>query len=189
MVAASVIALTGARVATLVTLWPAYDSIYSEMILLGDTVEPGARVLPVRTSWDYSLEVAPTRYARLFYHIPVLAIIGGGAFVPTLFTDEGKQIVTVTGAYSAIDAPHGKPIPVRLLRLAVDPAASEELVAGLPPGESFETYAGWPRRFDYVLVMDFGRRENPLPQLLAPVRVGSYFTLYRIQAAREPAPG
>ena len=183
--AVGVIALVGARVASLAALWPAYDRLYMEMIAVGDFIEPGARVLPARTSWEDSPAAAPGRYIRLFYQMPVLAVIGGAAFVPTLFTDKRKQIVTVTEAYSAIDVPFGPPVPIPLLRLAVDPAAGEVLRAIFLPGTglSFETYAGWPGRFDYVLLMDLGQRENPLPQLLTPAHVGSYFTLYRIKAS------
>ncbi len=40
--------------------------------------------------------------------------------------------------------------------------------------------AGWPAAFDYVLNLDFGAPRNPLPELLVPVRRGSYFTIYAI---------
>ncbi len=80
-------------------------------------------------------------------------------------------------------------VPVSLLRRAIDPAAGETLVTGPPRTEDYSIYAGWPGRFDYVLMMDFGRRENPLPSILTAVRTGSYFTLYKITAPPVPAAG
>ena len=185
--AAGVIVVVGARVASLLTLWPAYDKLYGEMVALGDDLEPGARLLPVRHDWQEIAAIAPIPYGRLFYHPPVLPLLAKAVFVPTVFTGESKQIVSATEAYAAIDVPHGTAMPVSLLRRAADPSSHQSLI--LNERERYDTYAGWPDRFDYVLLMDFGRRENPLPEMLTAVRSGSYFTLYKITAPPIPAGG
>ena len=41
-------------------------------------------------------------------------------------------------------------------------------------------FAGWPRDFDFLYVIG-APGENPMPALLAPLRVERRFTLYRIK--------
>ena len=76
--------------------------------------------------------------------------------------------------------PHLKPIPLDTLIRAVDPEAREEIYRTRGIGEFYYRLAGWPRAFDYVLILDFGAPRNPLPELLVPFRRGSFFTIYAI---------
>ncbi len=184
LLALSVVALTVFRLLMLVDIWPKYDKLYNEIIAVGGTLEPGARVLPARADgWAGLPGIAPIPYPELFYNVPALLVLGGPVFVPTIFTEPGKQVIQVREAYAEFDKPHGRPLSIARLRRDANPGASDRISANATPASRVEAYPGWPESFDYVLLLDFGDRKNPLPAHLEPARVGSYFTLYRVRSA------
>ena len=174
------LALFAVRVGTVAQDWLAYDRLYGELRAAARTLEPGARVLPAVEDWSRVAAVAPNDYRRPFYHAAALMLLERPVFLPTLFTAAGRQPLAVQPAYAALDVPHAKPMPVRLLVASVSPESAERLSREADPGEFHDRFAGWPETFDYVLMLDFGAPRNPLPGLLEPAVSGSYFTLYAI---------
>ena len=175
------LAVFGVRIAAVTDSWIQYDRLYGELRTAAADLEPGARILPAIDDPSRILDVAPTSYRRLFYNAPPLLALERPVFVPTLFTAEGRQPLSVRAAYAAIDAPHLQPMPVETLVLGVDPEAGEEIYRTRRTGRFHYRFAGWPETFDHVLMFDFGTPRNPLPGLLTPSRRGTYFTLYAIR--------
>ena len=174
------LALFAVRVGTLTQDWLAYDRLYGELRTAAREIEPGARILPAVDDWGRVGAVAPNDYRRPFYHAAALVLLERPVFLPTLFTAAGRQPLAVQPAYAALDVPHAKPMPGRLLVASVSPESAGRLAREAGPGEFHDRFAGWPETFDYVLMLDFGAPRNPLPGLLEPAVAGSYFTLYAI---------
>lgn len=185
--AAAVLAVFTLRVVTIAHTWVQYDGLYSEISLAAAELEPNARVLPAVANTDRIDDIAPTAYSRVFDHVPALLLLHSSAFVPTLFTTDGRQPLSASLEFSHIDIPHGRPLPLPVLALAVDPQSGAEIVERSVKGDFYHhRFAGWPANFDYVLMIDFGRQQNPLPTILTRAVSGSYFTLYRVAV---PGPG
>jgi hypothetical protein len=174
------LAFFAVRMGGVVQDWRAFDRLYGEMRTAAAELAPGARVLPAVDDWSEIRAVAPVGYRRLFYHMPALLVLERPVFVPTLFTAAGRQPLSVRAPYAAIDAPHIQPLPLDTLVAAVDPGAREEIARTGRKGDFSHRFAGWPARFDYLLMFDFGTPRNPLPDRLTPVRSGSFFTLYAV---------
>ena len=185
-VAAAVLVIFTVRLVIIASNWVEYDALYNEVAIAAAELEPGARVLPVITNVDHILDIAPTASRSLFNHTPALLLLHSSAFVPTLFTAQGRQPLSVTAAFSEIDIPHGAPLPLPVLKLALDPKSAAEIVKRSTKGNFFHhRFAGWPAKFNYVFMIDFGQQQNPLPSILGRVVSGSYFTLYRIKSDGE----
>jgi hypothetical protein len=175
--------LLGGRVFFLSTQWRNYDSLYAELRGVAADLERGARILPAVADWRDVGRIAPNGYPRVFYHAAALLAVEAPVFVPTLFTAEGRQPLSVRPAYRAIDAPHVKPMPIDLLVAAADPSSRDVIFRSRTRDNAYYyRFAGWPEQFDYVLMLDFGVSRNPMPERLKPVHSGSYFTLYAIVA-------
>ena len=171
--------------ATLVSQdWARYDRLYDEFRAAARQLEPGSLVLPAMDWHAISAETAPPGGHKPFYHVPALALLEQPVFLPSMFTAAERQLFGVREAYRDIDAPHLRPIGLPLLREAADPASAETLRALTGSSAHVHRFAGWPDRFDVLLVIDFGRSENPLPQRLRRLHRGSYFTFYRIVPER-----
>ncbi len=168
------------RMATITLHWIDYDRMYSEMRTAARSVEPGSRILPAVEDWSDVDRVAPTPYHRVFYHAPALLLLERPVFLPSIFTAEGRQPLSVQPAYARQDVPHMTPLPIDRLVLAVNAESRDELLRTQPFHAFQDRFADWPASFDYVLMLDFGAPRNPLPHLLAPTHSGSYFTLYKV---------
>ena len=180
--------LFAARIVTLSLDWAHYDRLFAELRGAARVLDSGARVLPAVDNWQGVARIAPNPYGRVFYNLPALLALERPVFVPTLFTAPGRQPLSVAPHLAAIDVPHGKPMTVARLRLGATADGADRLFATRRTGDYSYRWAGWPRRFDYVLMLDFGQPNNPLPELLSPVHGGSYFTIYAVRAAGMTAP-
>lgn len=168
--------------ATAFLTWTSYATDYGKMIEAFGQIEKGSNILigdrgdapdpPLTRLWDYPM-----------YNAPTLAVHYADAFVPTLFTSVGKQVVTVDAAHRRLAVPYGGPVPGRLLAAI----AGGQALAGTP---SF--VKSWTHDFDYLCLVGEGA-SNPLPTLLSRVAGGQRFTLYRIIKSdlrlRPPADG
>jgi len=159
--------------------WRQVDRDFSEFRRALTVVEPGSSLLPVQKQ-DVPPATGASRFDYVYWHMPVLAVLDRSAFVPTLFTDPAKQPVRAAPAREAMDTEFGAPIELALL---VDAANGGNQVKGGVGIKPF--WNDWPQRYDYVLITHFGANGNPLPDLLKPIREGSFFTIYRV---RRPAP-
>jgi hypothetical protein len=185
---ATALILLGGRMLFLSMQWRVYDSLYAELRDVAADLEPGGRILPAVADWREVSRIAPNGYPRVFYHASALLAVEASIFVPTLFTAEGRQPISVQPAYRAIDSPHVKPMPIDLLVAAADPDSVDQIFRRRSrDNANYYRFAGWPEKFDYVLMLDFGVPRNPMPERLKPVHRGSYFTLYAIVANAHQA--
>ena len=154
---------------TALVIWASYATDYRAMIEAFQHIDKGSSILvgdrgdapdpPLTSLWNYPM-----------YNAPTLAVHYADAFVPTLFTSVGKQIVTVDAAHRDLAVPYGGPVPGRLLSAI----AEGHVPAGTP---SF--IRSWSEDFDYLCLVGDGD-SNPLPNLLTRVAGSRRFTLYRI---------
>jgi hypothetical protein len=114
---------------------------------------------------------------KRFNHMASLGLLETPIFIPTLFTTPTVQPLAVRPRYADLDAREGDPPRMTELLLAADGLLPVSARA-IPAGRSF--LVDWPAHFDYLVMYDFGEPRNPLPDVLTPVRRGSFFTLFRI---------
>jgi hypothetical protein len=138
------------------------------------TVPAGSAVLPLDNTDD---TLAPSAYppGRYFHNghpthwsFSVLAIMWRHVFVPNLFWAVGKQPLTVLPPWSEISFPEDGLRPAQEL---------------LDPQRTAAHFAGWRRRYDYVLLLnaDAGRLVDlaRLPELVLE-RDEGFARLYRV---------
>jgi hypothetical protein len=163
-------AITLANLAVVSVVWLSYRADYAAMIASFGKLDKGALVL-VGTSGTgddppfQDLTEYPMSYA------PVLAVHYAKAFVPNLFTGEGKQPVRAQGTVARLDIPYGGPVPLTILAAI----AAGKTSAGVPP-----FIRSWDRDFNYLYVLG-APSPNPLPALLEELARSSRFVLYKIR--------
>jgi hypothetical protein len=176
--AASVgLVLFAGRIVAISQSWQELDRQFAEFRAAALRIEPGARILPVQDRPDGK------RVPRepFFWHLATLATVDRDAFSPTFFADPAKQPVRVRPEWTALHSPDVEPITVEQFADAVDPDVSARLAAMKFPYNYQAYWAYWPQRFDYVVLMHFGRPiANPAPRHLQRLVAGSYFDLYRV---------
>ena len=111
---------------------------------------PGSKVLPIahfpahRSGWQHA-----SRYffqgENTIRHLPALATLDAGAFIPTLFTAIGKQPLQVIGEFQSIAVPEGSLLSPGALFC---PSMQAFYVPSTP------YLAGWRQNFDYLLVIN-----------------------------------
>jgi hypothetical protein len=175
----------GIRVYALTLTWRDIDSRFAEFRLLSRTIPRGARVLVVESDIpdsDRRVDGIPRPLASVDYvhftHMPSLAVMDRDAFIPYQLTGWTpiKPTLRNAGRFVSQDVPL-KP---------------EELVESLSP-EWQQRYAGvrnvhgethyalnWPEKFEYVLWINFGQRQELLADKLKLVASGSFFDIYQI---------
>jgi hypothetical protein len=116
-----------------------------------------------------------------YLQMPLIATIDRAAFVPYSFT-AAYQPIKAHPRNAAIDTPAGNPIAHDALRQAMTPEGYRD------ERGRWRYYAGWPAQFDYVVILDFGVRDNPAPEILKPLRNGSFFVLYENTRRRQSLP-
>lgn len=115
-----------------------------------------------------------------FRHIATMSIVWQHAFIPTLFSQAGKQPVRIAPAYLPFSAPGGGILPsVHVL----DGKASQART------DLEEPYiSGWQKNFDYVLILNADRPDKygpfKAPPALKLIKDTGFAQLYRIM--RKP---
>lgn len=174
--------LLGYRVTVMTDDWRRYDALYAEFRLASAVFEPGSSVLPAADNAENVTAFAPAPTSLPFFNVYALSLLERPVFLPTLFTAEGRQILSVKPPYRDWDVPHSRPLYPAMLERTVDPTSAPALRRERSLSEHFHVFAGWPRHFDYVVMLDFGRPRNPLPDLLRVRHRGSFFTIYEVAA-------
>jgi hypothetical protein len=162
--------VTIVNLAVVYAVWFGYRADYAAMIESFSCLDNGARVLVA----DSGIAGNPpmrdlTTYP--FYHAPTLAVHYADAFVPTLFTGDGKQPLRARAPVARLDIPEGGPISLAFLTA---------IGKGKPPAGVPAFVRTWPRDFDDLYVLG-PHRANALPDLLQEVTRGRRFVLYRIR--------
>lgn len=174
--------LLAVRAYALTVNWRDMDHHFTEFRAAAASIPQGARILVVQPplpDGQHSIAGVPrilvTRQEPDFFHMPALAIIDRGAFIPYLFT--GWTIVRPTPRNAGRYQSQGGPV-------------APEQIADVPDGMSKDMapnilgelpyWHDWRRKFDYVLWLDFGTAVTQLPRGLEPWASGSFFHIYRI---------
>ncbi|MEX0852685.1 MAG: hypothetical protein WD036_05290, partial [Bauldia sp.] len=177
---AAAAALLLVRTADMAAVWYGHRQDLAELRASIAPIEPGARVLVVSAAGAASQEyladepagrIIPGLY-RADVHMAALLLVDRHAFWPLLFADPRQQPVIVRPPYDAIARPLGEPPDYR--RLAGDGMAAPDA----------PYLAGWPTKFDYVLLIDAGAVADPTslePRLLQLLNQSDMAALYRVR--------
>lgn len=138
-------------------------------------VEPGAKILPVRTDYPENPPQGAGRILphveRLDEHLGALAVIERHAFWPRLFANPSQQPLRVKPPYDRIAAPE-EPIISWQSLFVTTPTARD---VGWYPG-----LTDWRAQFDYVLLLGPKPPPGNIPSGLTLIRAGEAASLYRI---------
>jgi hypothetical protein len=165
--------VTLANLSVVYFVWLSYRADYAALIDSFGKLERASLVL-IGTSGDgddppfHDLTQYPMFYG------PTLAVAYANAFVPNLFTGEGKQPVRARAAVQHLAVPYGGPVPMTIL-VAIAAGKSAE---GMPT-----FLRSWQRDFDYLYMLG-PQIANPMPALLEELDHSSRFVLYKIR--RKP---
>jgi hypothetical protein len=165
------LALFAWRIATTTTIWRDMDARYAEFRDAVAVIDEGARLLSVQRANRSEVNAFRRRADIAYLHVPSFGTIDRAAFVPLNFTLV-YQPIKAHPRNAAIDRRAGRPITYIALRKAMRREGHHNA------GAALVYYADWPAQFDYVSIVDFGARDNPAPEVLRPVRTGSFFTIY-----------
>jgi len=164
-------------VANVAWAWSYLQQDYHEIRQSFALLKPQAKILLGRPLPD-------TRFTweqRSLLHAPTLAVAEAGAFVPTLFTWPGSQVIRARPEYRHLDVFEGWPIPVEQLMEAANDASD-------PDQAEMPYWHNWTSDFDYLYIMfPTANWTNPMPETLTRIASGREFVLYRIgKAAGHP---
>jgi hypothetical protein len=163
--------------------WRHINQQFAEFRTKIAAVEKGAHILVAQRKPDADYTFEPNGSNFAFWHLASLAVIDRDAFIPLTFTTR-YQPIKVQPDKAAISSPEGKPISYENLTLG---AAGNTTEAGITrathPASGYWT--DWPKNYDYVLVLDYGQRENPAPDILTPSVQGSFFTIFENRSRRR----
>ena len=112
------------------------------------------------------------------HHAGTLAVHFRDAFVPTLFTNPGKQPIRPRPDVEPITLLEGGPIPMTLL---------EGYARGDVPEPRLAYVKSWTRDFDYLLLLRPGD-VDPMPDRLERVASSRRFTLFRLRKGAPATP-
>jgi len=177
-----VLGLVGVTTLAVTLVWHAMDLRFAEFRAVTQDLPRASRLLVagrrMPEEWG-RLDGVPSWFATLdarsFWHMSDLAVLDRDAFIPTI----GLHLAPVAPATRniAINGNSFPPLPIPTVIEGVSRPATAD-PADDPEGAYF--WADWPHRYDYLLIIDFGDRRNPLPDQLKPFAQGSFFTYYKI---------
>jgi hypothetical protein len=163
------VAVTIVNVGVVISVWLSYRADYAAAYKSFELLPKGAIVL-VGDSGNGDDPPANLRDYPI-YNVPTLAVHYADAFVPSLFTDPGKQPVEPRAPWRRLDVPYGNLVPAKLLKHIAE--------RGAPPGTPVFIHT-WQRDFDYLYLL--GRSiQNPMPERLDLVLAAPRFALFRIK--------
>jgi hypothetical protein len=167
--AACVGAITLTNLAVVLFVWTSYRDEYAAVIDSFHAIDKGAMVLigasgndpPVRDPTDRPINYAPT-----------LAVHYAKAFVPQLYSAEGKQPLRANPPLRRLVLPeNGGPVPVGML---------EAIAAGKAPAGTPPFILSWYRDYDYLYMVG-PLIANPMPERLEELNHSLRFVLYKIR--------
>jgi hypothetical protein len=166
-------AITLVNVAAVTSVWLSYRPDYAAAMDAFQHMERGAKLL-IGDSGD-APDPPPDLRDYPIYNVGTLAVAYADGFVPSLFTERGKQPITVRPQWERLDVPYGNLVPVKLLKVVAERGAP----AGTP-----RFIRSWARDFDYLFLLG-PKIANPMPDRLVEVTRAPRFVLYRIR--KEPS--
>lgn len=166
MIAAVLIALFAGRMGLETLFWREQSAAMTELTPALALIEPGSSVVlgyPVR-----ALQMVPR--AAPIAHLPLMAVTGRDAFVPTFFANPAQQPVVLTPAAEAL-ARDAKPDAVWRALVQEPDRPNPSVMAAI-------------ERYDYVLLLDHKPFEAPPRAWLAPLYERPNWRLYRNEKRR-----
>jgi hypothetical protein len=177
--------LLAVRVWSVTQTWRDYDGRVAEFRAAASIIRPSSRLLVVEASIPDAdraiLGIPPAlgmQSEPTYSHMPALAVIDRSAFMPYLFT--GWTTVQPAQRNAGLFQAEGGPLS--LPDLVRGKVANPEAVAQHATDHPSESpyWEDWPKKFDYVLWINFGRGTLSTLDNLEPVAVGSFFQIYRV---------
>jgi len=179
MLAVMAAVLFAARLYQITDHWRVYDGQIAEYRAAAAIFRPGERIMQAQ---DITMPVAgePGAFRDIYYHFTSFSVLDRGVFLPTLFTDPGKQPIVAAPELREIDTPVGWPISIGGLRAWADPSVFDWFDGDRQVGDQRHYGYMWQDRFDHVVLVHGGEAANPAPELLEELSAGSFFTIYRV---------
>jgi hypothetical protein len=179
------------RVATISAQWRVFDADFREFRTAEASLERGSRALVI----PFDLAFVVERPRLPYWYVGALAVIDRSIFLPHLYTIATPLRFTdgraprVTGPELATRRMEWHPASPAFATTNAETIGRVGDVTQRLLGWDLATnaidWSDWPEEYDYLIDLDFGRTENPVPALLTEVRRGSYFTIYRIHPPRN----
>ena len=174
VVMSGLVALIAARAITAGQLLRGLDTQVAEMRAVVAALPVGQRLLVVDAPQDAPGRLAPR---GVIQHMGMVAAIDRDAFLPSLFV--GTAPLSLLPSMQGSASQGLKYIDFVELQKGL---AAPDVSGPLPDyGYGGQMYwLGWPQKFDYVLVMNFGGTVPVLPSVLHQVAGNDVASLYRI---------
>jgi hypothetical protein len=171
---AGIVLLLGARCMTTASLWNAIGAQIAQVRAVAALLPPGQRLLVVDAPQDAPLRLA-TR--ATIQQISLTAAIDRDAFIPSLFV--GTSPLRLLPAMQNSASQGVNPLDFAQLEYGfVHPAPPGPVPAWRDGGQMY--WLGWPEKFDYVLVLNYGGAIPQLPGILHRLAGNDIASLYQI---------
>ncbi len=169
-------ALFAWRVVSLSIDWQFINRGYAEFRTAASVLPQGTNLLVARRGDSKASADWPAGSSFAIWHLASFAVIDRAAFVPLTFTTR-YQPIKLQPAKQAFAGREGQPLSYDHLREGhTQSGATATSSTGTSSGNYWDS---WHRHFDFVLVLDHGEAENPVPGLLKLTHAGSFFSIYR----------
>jgi hypothetical protein len=164
------------RVVTLSIDWQFINKGYAEFRTAASALPPGANLLVARRDASKTRADWPAGSSFAIWHLASLAVVDRAAFVPLTFTTR-YQPIKLHPRKQAFAGREGQPLSYEYMREGVKPSGDTASTEMTTDGGNYWDH--WHRNFDYVLVLDHGEAENPVPGLLKNLHTGTFFSIYK----------
>jgi len=181
--AATAVFITGWQSAALAGNWSYYDRRFVEFRAADRLLKPGSKIVTVLDG-----EAMGFASDQPYWHMSEYAIVDRNVFTPLLFTTHAQHVIELTPAVSGIaatSAQQGSPPDISEL----DDLANGNTRDDPDIREVFPYLLRFQCSFDVAVVIHLGGHRSPVPDMLAPMHEGSFFTLYRIRRDENCGPG
>ena len=162
------------RVTAMTADWHFINRQYAEFRHAISDMPRGAHLLVATKPAEREGAVRPAGSNFVFWHLASLAVVDQSAFIPHTFTTR-YQPIKVHPDKRAISSAEGQPLSYDFLR---EGAGLQRPDGAAPAHGSLMYWNDWPAHYRYLLVLDYGERENPAPEILDRFADGSFFTIY-----------
>lgn len=194
----ALVAVLAVKMSAVVQVWQARDREYAEFREALRAVEPGNRVLPVHDTGEALADGAVPVGVRWYMAVPVLpgmsqflawrgidnlAVVDRQAYTPTLFKTPSAQPLRSTPRHRDIDpVVPSRRVSAAMLVAGAEPETAETLRRQAAERGEVAFWAGWPQRFDNIIVIHIPGVEPARLDDLPLIRVssGSFFDIYRV---------
>jgi hypothetical protein len=185
--ATAAVVLLATRVWAISETWYDYDLHFAEFRATSRVIPRGARLLFVEGTMPEAYRQIPSvpavlasRWERTFSNMEALAVIDRAAFIPGLFLTWTPVSPTARNAgLFSTSLPPPDLTPEMLLQ-GSGASSNEQLASSSDRTDALGYWQDWPKDFDFVLWIDFGRPPPSPVDHLQLSASGSFFRIYRV---------